>query len=121
MLGHVAGAGGVSVIAHPWGRYGSRGMDGDVLADLQRHGLAGIEADHQDHGPADRAALHALGRDLGLVVTGSSDFHGTGKVGHDLGCNTTDPAQLGRLVDLAAESARRAGRRTPEVVGWVGA
>ena len=28
---------------------------------------------------------------LGLLATGSSDYHGTGKLDHDLGCNTTDP------------------------------
>jgi 3',5'-nucleoside bisphosphate phosphatase len=118
MLATVADAGGVSVIAHPWGRYGSTALDQTALADLQRHGLTGIEADHQDHGPQERAALHAIGRELGLVVTGSSDYHGAGKVGHDLGCNTTDPDQLDRLVTLATESARRADRRTPGVVGW---
>jgi predicted metal-dependent phosphoesterase TrpH len=118
MLATVRAAGGVSVIAHPWGRYGSSALDETALADLQQLGLVGIEADHQDHGPDERAALHAIGRELGLVVTGSSDYHGAGKVGHDLGCNTTDPDQLDRLLGAAAESARRAGRRTPGVVGW---
>jgi predicted metal-dependent phosphoesterase TrpH len=118
MLATVACAGGVSVIAHPWGRYGSSSLDEAAFAELQQHGLAGIEADHQDHGPDERAALHAIGRELGLVVTGSSDYHGAGKVGHDLGCNTTAPDQLDRLLALAAESARRAERRTPGVVGW---
>ena len=118
MLATVRAAGGVSVIAHPWGRYGSSGLDEAALAELQGHGLVGIEADHQDHGPDERTALHAIGRELGLVVTGSSDYHGAGKVGHDLGCNTTDPDQLDRLLTSAAESARRAGRRTQGVVGW---
>ena len=117
MLATAAGAGGVCVVAHPWGRYGSTTMDATVLADLKAKGLVGIEADHQDHGPAEREALHAIGRELGLVVTGSSDYHGTGKVGHDLGCNTTEPEQLERLLALAAESARRADRRTPGLVG----
>ena len=39
--------------------------------------------------------------DLDLVVTGSSDHHGLGKVDHDLGVNTTDPEQLERLLSLA--------------------
>jgi hypothetical protein len=56
--------------------------------------------DHQDHAPADRAELRALARDLDLVVTGSSDHHGLGKVDHDLGVNTTDPEQYERLLSL---------------------
>jgi hypothetical protein len=54
---------------------------------------------------------------LDLVATGSSDYHGTGKVGHDLGCNTTEPAQLERLLDLAGRAAAASGRHTPEVLG----
>jgi hypothetical protein len=44
------------------------------------------------------------------VVTGSSDYHGTGKVDHDLGCNTTAPEELARIRELAASPGRRAGR-----------
>ena len=117
MLAIVAGAGGVAVLAHPWGRYGGSVLDADALAALAGQGLAGLEVDHEDHDPRRRASLRRIAGDLGLVVTGSSDYHGTGKSGHDLGCNTTDPAELERLLALAAESARRAGRRTPEV--WI--
>ncbi len=38
-----------------------------------------------------RDELRGIARDLDLVVTGSSDYHGTGKVDHELGCNTTAP------------------------------
>jgi hypothetical protein len=51
------------------------------------------------------------------VVTGSSDYHGAGKVDHDLGCNTTAPEQLDRLLDRAERSATASGRRTPVVLG----
>jgi hypothetical protein len=107
MLGLVADAGGVSVIAHPWGRRGSRSMPADDIAALQEHGLVGIEVDHQDHPPEQRQQLRAIGRELGLVMTGSSDFHGAGKVGHDLGCNTTDPMQFERLMELADRARAR--------------
>jgi hypothetical protein len=86
------------------------------LAALKDAGLSGLEVDHQDHSPAQRDQLRAIARNLDLVVTGSSDFHGAGKVGHDLGCNTTGVDQLERLLDLAAAAARATGRRTPEVV-----
>ena len=50
MLGTVAAAGGVSVIAHPWAsRYEHTALDEAGLAALQEHGLAGIEVDHEDH------------------------------------------------------------------------
>lgn len=112
----VAGAGGVSVIAHPWGRGGLGRPDEATLAELQAVGLAGIEVDHQDHDPATRDRLRAMARDLGLVATGSSDYHGIGKADHDLGCNTTHPAELERLLALAADASARSGRATPTVV-----
>jgi len=104
----VTEAGGVSVIAHPWGRSGRERPDADDLAMLSRAGLSGLEVDHQDHAPRTRARLRALARELGLVVTGASDYHGTGKVGHPLGVNTTDPEEYARLLDRAARAAEAA-------------
>ena len=86
-------AGGLAVIAHPWGRGRERLLPRNVLQDLVRdHGLDGIEVDHQDHDSDARRRLRALAESLGLLATGSSDYHGTGKLDHDLGCNTTDAA-----------------------------
>jgi predicted metal-dependent phosphoesterase TrpH len=102
MIALVAAAGGVSVVAHPWGRGSRSVLDAEALAGLKALGLAGIEVDHQDHAPAARAELRAIARDLDLVVTGSSDHHGLGKVDHDLGVNTTDPEQYERLMSLAS-------------------
>ncbi len=116
MIGIVRDAGGVSVLAHPWGRGGSAGLHADELAVLRDAGLAGIEVDHQDHGVRERAELRELGRELGLVMTGSSDFHGAGKVDHELGCNTTEPEQFEALLDRIASAAAAADRRTPDVV-----
>ena len=50
-------------------------------------------------------------------MTGSSDFHGTGKIGFDLGCNTTDPDDYDDLLDRAAAAAHASGRAVPAVVG----
>lgn len=94
----VAGAGGVSVVAHPWGRGGMGRPDAAAFAELRDLGLAGIEVDHQDHDASARQRLRAIARELDLVVTGSSDYHGTGKVDHDLGCNTTAPEEYERLL-----------------------
>ncbi|WP_244929491.1 PHP domain-containing protein [Nocardioides sp. W7] len=112
---HVAAAGGVSVIAHPWGRSLHRLSEAD-LAGFQDAGLSGLEVDHQDHDPQARAELRAIANNLGLVVTGSSDHHGAGKNDHELGVNTTAPDQYARLLELAADAASAAGRATPEII-----
>jgi len=110
MISLVAAAGGVSVLAHPWGRGSRRVLDAETLAELADAGLAGLEADHHDHDPQARAQLRGLAGDLGLVPTGSSDYHGSGKTDHELGCHTTAPAELARLLELAGKAAERARR-----------
>jgi predicted metal-dependent phosphoesterase TrpH len=93
-------AGGVSVVAHPWARRGRRVLTAELLAQLKERGLAGIEVDHNNHSATVRAELRELAADLDLVVTGSSDYHGTGK-GPDfhLGANTTASDQYEKLLD----------------------
>jgi predicted metal-dependent phosphoesterase TrpH len=103
MMGIVTAAGGVPVLAHPWGRGSVEVLDDAAFAVLTDAGLVGLEVDHMDHAPQQRGALREVAGRLGLVVTGSSDHHGTGKTGHDLGCNTTHPTQLRRILDRAAE------------------
>ena len=91
-------AGGLAVIAHPWGRGREYVLPSGVLEALVRdHGLDGIEVDHQDHDYETRKRLRALADDLGLLATGASDYHGVGKLDHDLGCNTTDPAVFSEI------------------------
>ena len=86
-------AGGLAVIAHPWGRGREQLLPASVLEGLVRdHKLDGLEVDHQDHDSDTRRRLRAVAESLGVFATGSSDYHGTGKLDHDLGCNTTDPA-----------------------------
>jgi predicted metal-dependent phosphoesterase TrpH len=101
-LGLVREAGGVSVVAHPWGRGGLGHPDEAAFAELKELGLTGIEVDHQDHDTATRDRLRAIARNLGLVATGSSDYHGDGKADHDLGCNTTAPEEYERLTSARA-------------------
>ena len=103
MIRIVTAAGGVPVVAHPWGRGSADVLDEPAFAVLAEAGLAGIEVDHLDHDAAQRDRLRAIATDLGLVVTGSSDHHGTGKVDHDLGVETTAPDQLDRILARAAE------------------
>lgn len=105
MIGLVRGAGGVPVIAHPWGRGSAHVLDEPAIVALKEAGLAGLEVDHLDHAPHTRGRLREIAGRLDLVVTGSSDHHGTGKTGHDLGCETTAPAQLARILEQAAGSS----------------
>jgi predicted metal-dependent phosphoesterase TrpH len=101
----IRAAGGVAVIAHPWGRVSRDQLPPSLLADLATAGrLDGVEVDHQDHDAGTRAELRALTERLGLLATGSSDYHGTGKIDHDLGCNTT-------AADVLAEIESRVGAR----------
>ncbi len=85
-------AGGLAVIAHPWGRGREYVLPSSVLQALARdHGLDGIEVDHQDHDFETRQRLRTVAASAGLLATGASDYHGVGKLDHELGCNTTDP------------------------------
>lgn len=103
MIGIVTAARGVPVIAHPWGRGSAGVLDEPALTRLAAAGLVGIEVDHLDHDTEQRARLRAIAERLELVVTGSSDHHGTGKVDHPLGVETTAPDQLERILARAAE------------------
>ena len=117
MIETVRAAGGVTVLAHPWAsRHDHSALDEAGLARLKEAGLSGVEVDHEDHDPSVRAELRAVAGRLDLLTTGASDHHGTGKVGHELGCNVTDPEQYDRLLDLARQSSAASGRRTPEVL-----
>ena len=87
----ITAAGGVSVFAHPAAGRRGRVVDEAAIAALGEAGLAGIEVDHPDHLPVERERLRVLAADLGLVATGSSDFHGSNKVNR-LGQHTTEPS-----------------------------
>ena len=81
-------AGGVTVFAHPRATSRGRVVPDRLIEELAGAGLFGLEADHEDHSPAEQAHVRALADQLGLVVTGSSDFHGTHKT-VQLGAFTT--------------------------------
>src|SRR5699024_4386842 len=96
----VRAAGGVPIVAHPYARRG-RGIHPDALPAAIEAGLMGLEVDHRDHDDEARAQLRERAEREGLIVTGSSDYHGRGKV-NLLGENLTAPDQLERI--LAAGS-----------------
>ncbi|MGI6877994.1 PHP domain-containing protein [Microbacterium sp. gxy059] len=97
----IGGAGGVSVIAHPAGR----GMMPDSeIARLVDAGLGGFELAHREN---DERGVRHLARVVArrdLIVTGSSDYHGSGKPNR-IGENTTAPEMVARIVSAARGSA----------------
>jgi predicted metal-dependent phosphoesterase TrpH len=96
----VTGAGGVAVFAHPGASRRGRTVGDDVIALMAGAGLAGLEVDHIDHDDSERAHLRGLAAELGLLTTGSSDFHGDNKEVR-LGAFLTDESAYDEIVDRA--------------------
>lgn len=64
-------AGGIPVIAHPHDLDNAK----ELIEDLMHCGLRGIEAYHRKHSPAIVEYFSSMAEELGLIVTGGSDFH----------------------------------------------
>ncbi|MFD6940966.1 PHP domain-containing protein [Streptomyces goshikiensis] len=96
----VKAAGGVTVFAHPAAVKRGRCVPEAALGALAAAGLDGIEVDHMDHDTDTRARLRGLAGDLGLLTTGSSDYHGSRKTCR-LGEYTTDPEIYGEITRRA--------------------
>lgn len=96
-IGMVRAAGGIAVFAHPLARRRGRVVEPSVIVDLVAAGLGGVEVDHPDHAPDDRALLRELAAAHGLVTTGSSDYHGTNK-STPIAAEATSAAALDELV-----------------------
>lgn len=102
-------AGGVTVFAHPFARSRGRVVSAETIAKLAERGLTGLEVDHPNHDEATRAELRGLARELGLVQTGSSDYHGTNKT-IPIGAETTHPEALEALIAKASRAPVAVGR-----------
>ncbi|MGW1200842.1 PHP domain-containing protein [Streptomyces sp. NPDC002536] len=96
----VKAAGGVTVLAHPLAFKRGQCVSGSAIAELASAGLDGIEVDHMDHDAPTRARLRGLAAELGLLPTGSSDYHGSRKT-CVLGEFTTDPEIYGEITRRA--------------------
>lgn len=96
----VKAAGGVTVFAHPLAVKRGSCVPEPVIGELAAAGLDGIEVDHMDHDAPTRARLRGLAAELGLLTTGSSDYHGSRKTCR-LGDCTTDPEIYGEIVRRA--------------------
>lgn len=100
----VRGAGGVPITAHPVGRH-DHVMPREHMVALKAAGLAGFELGHRENAnnPAGLARLHEYAEEFDLIVTGSSDYHGTRKPNRP-GENTTSPEMMMRIIDEATGS-----------------
>ncbi len=67
----IYGAGGIPVIAHPY----DIDIAEKLIKNLMSCGLRGIEAYHRKHSPACVEYFSSMAEELGLIVTGGSDFH----------------------------------------------
>ena len=101
-LALIRGAGGVCVLAHPGMWKGNGSVPDELIESMAAGGMVGLEVDHPDHDPEQRAYYGALAERLDLVRTGASDCHGA-RYDFRLGSETTDAGRFGEL-------KRRAGR-----------
>lgn len=93
-------AGGVSVVAHPADCSRNKVLLSDEqIRRLAEAGLSGLEVWHRGNSSESRQHLLNLAKELGLLVTGGSDWHGAGKP-NKLGENLTED-------DVVAEIVRR--------------
>lgn len=92
----VRAAGGVPVFAHPVASARGRIVGERTYREMIDAGLAGLEIYHRDNPEEGRAFLRKLADRHGLLVTGSSDYHGAGKP-NVLGENLTSPEVFARI------------------------
>ena len=94
-------AGGLISLAHP----GRTRIDDDIPA-MVASGLDALEVYHSDHDAALVSHYHAMAMELGVLMTGGTDFHAEPAKGLSVGMVTLPQEQWERL------SAARTRHRT---------
>ncbi|MFJ6001204.1 PHP domain-containing protein [Arthrobacter sp. NPDC092385] len=97
-------AGGIPVFAHPSAFNRGAVVGGAVIDEMIDAGLLGLEIEHRDNPESARVELRRIARHNGLLVTGSSDYHGSGKP-NLLGENVTSRETLEAITGLATGTA----------------
>jgi predicted metal-dependent phosphoesterase TrpH len=100
----VRAAGGVPVFAHPVASSRGRVVGERTYREMIDAGLAGLEVDHRDNSEEGREFLRGLAARHGLLITGSSDYHGTGKPNR-LGEYLTAPEVFAQIEELGTGTA----------------
>lgn len=88
---------GIASLAHP----GQTAVDGRIAAYVEA-GLDALEAHHPDHDATSTARYRSLAGDLGLLVTGGSDFHGDPSHGWEPGAVSLPADAWRRLREAVA-------------------
>jgi predicted metal-dependent phosphoesterase TrpH len=79
-LAMIREAKGIPVLAHPFTlNLGSAFALRNRIVELKDLGLAGLEVFYSEHTPEQEALYFKLARELDLLITGGSDFHGENK------------------------------------------
>ena len=98
------------MIAHPLASLRGRVVSVESFDSYIEAGLDGIEVKHRDQTPEQQQLLFDIAAKADLAMTGSSDYHGTGKM-NELAEFTTDPLQWEKLESRAdARRVKRASR-----------
>ncbi|MGL3149783.1 PHP domain-containing protein [Microbacterium sp. A82] len=105
-VGLITEAGGVAVIAHPVTAGRDRMMPLSYFEKLIAAGLGGVEIDHRENTAQGKRTLQRLAAEHDLIVTGSSDYHGTGKPNLP-GENTTSDEMVARIIERATGTPPR--------------
>ncbi|MFY9398370.1 MAG: PHP domain-containing protein [Desulfomonilia bacterium] len=98
-IGAILEHGGLPVLAHPFTLGLGGGELRDFLRELAGDGLAGIEIPYPDHTPVHRRLFSRTAKELDLLVTGGTDYHGPGRDGPDIGACGLETRELERFLE----------------------
>jgi predicted metal-dependent phosphoesterase TrpH len=101
VTGIIHGAGGLASLAHP----GRTSIDARI-PELAAAGLDALEVYHSDHDEAAVERYHQLASNLGLLMTGGSDFHGDPARGIEPGGSTVPLPEWQRFSKARRRHAR---------------
>jgi hypothetical protein len=103
----IKAAKGLAVLAHPTWIKTTQGTLTDLVRQLKADGLDGVEVHYSTHTARQTREYLSLAKQLGLCVTGGSDFHGVTKpdieVGIGRGALHVPDSLLHNLKDAAAQ------------------
>ena len=96
---------GIPVLAHPTWVKPTDGTLTDLVRQLKADGLDGVEVHYSTHTPRQTREYLALAKQLDLLVTGGSDFHGLTKPDIDVGVGKGALHVPGSLLDKLRNTA----------------
>jgi len=100
----ILSAGGVPVLAHPLSMMLDRKETIEIIRAMIRYGLKGMEVFYKTYEETTREELFEISRNLGLIATGGSDYHGKHKKDIELGIDIPDSAVSRFLESLPADN-----------------